>query len=246
MPSLTNSVQEFKKLKDEPLKTKVEYIFTYYWIPILAFVILIAILISQIIHFSNAKETILSGHCINATGDSSGAAQFVATFAESSGIDTASSEISIVTSQFSPGASYDSYVANQLITAKIAAKSLDFITADFENLLPYAYQEAFIDLRAIMSKEQMQTMSAYFLYMDLAVIEKLETTNDQPPVYPDPTAPENMSHPIPFAVVIPANSEFAKLYYPHRDDAIALAVVSTAPNPTLTVSFVDYICNKWS
>lgn len=241
MPSLKDSVQEFKKLKNEPLKTKVEYIFTYYWIPILVFAVLLVILISQIIHLSSAKETVLSGHCINAAAESIDAEQFIANFAASFEIDTEENEISILTSQFLPGASYDSYVTNQLITAKIAAKSLDFIAADSETLLLYAYQETFCDLRTVLSPAQLQKFCNYFLYMDSAKIGNQDVQTNQPPVYPNPTDPENMQQAIPFAVLIPADSEFAKLYYPDADSPIAIAIVATAPNSDFAVSFLDYI-----
>ena len=244
MPSFKDSLGEFQKLKNEPLKTKLEYIFTYYWIPILVVAVLLVVLISQIIHLTSVKETVLSGHCINATAESADADKFIADFAISLGVDSEKSEISILTSQFLPSASYDSYVANQLITAKIATKSLDFIVADPETLLLYAYQESFCDLCKVLSPAQFQKFTDHFLYMDSAQITNPDIQSSQSSVYPDPTAPNSMQQAVPFAVQIPPDSEFAQLYYPDADSPIAIAVLDNAPNPTLAVSFVDYICDK--
>lgn len=240
MPSFNESIQEFKKLKNESLKTKIEYIFTYYWIPLLIFTILMIVLISQILHFTSKKETVLSGHCINAYYTDS--QQYMTGFSEYCGIQTDSQQVSVTTTSLSTDDAYADYVSNQLITAKIASKSLDFLTGDSQTLLQYAYQETFYDLNTILSAEQIQKLSDYFLYMDYTLVQQTETSSDMITQFPDPKSPDQMKMPIAFAIEISDGSAFDQIYYPHTNDLCGIGIIVNSPNLQNTICFIEYLC----
>ena len=224
--------EEFHKLKGESIQVKLEYIATYYWIPILSVVILLAIVISQVIHFSTAKDIALSGHFINANPDKTLSQEYVQYVSKTLDIDESKSEISLSNCFLYADDIQSALATHQLIAAEVAAKSLDFLIADPQLLLEYAYDEYFTDIRTILSEEQIARLSPYFLYIDQAHI----ASNTD---FPDPTAPEAMTTPIPFALRIPEGSALDLAYYAHTESLIGISVLSNAQNTENTAKFID-------
>ena len=233
------SFEEFKKLKNESWKVKLEHILTYYWIPILVAAAVLIFLISQAIHFATMKETVLSGRCINAVFDASASQRFLQDVSAELDIDESKSEIKLSHSLLSSEDLYNSVVTHQLIAAEIAANSLDFLIGETQILLEYAYEETFADLRTILSPEQASSLSPYFLYLDLALVNN---TANQASQFPDPTAPEAMANPIPFALQIPEGSAFDQVYYNHTEKVMVIAFLCNAPNPDLAAQLAEYLC----
>ena len=228
------SLEEFKKLKNESTKVKLDYIATYYWIPILAAVILLVIVISQVVHFTTAKDMALSGRFINANADETLSQKYIQRVSKTLGIDEGESEISLSNSFLSADDMQSTLATRQLIAAEAAAKSLDFLIGDMQLLLEYAYDEYFTDIRTILSQEQIARLSPYFLYMDQGY-----TPSDAN--FPDPTAPEIMKKPIPFALRIPEGSIFDLTYYAHTEDLVGIAALSNAQNRENIAKFIDML-----
>ena len=242
MSTFKDSLTEFQKLKNESWRVKLEHIMTYYRLPILVILTVFAILISQIIHVTTMKETVLSGRCINAVFDSSASRQFLDKLSDELNIDESKSKLTLSHSLLSSEDIQNSIVTHQLITAEIAANSLDFLISETQTLLQYAYDETFADLRTILSPKQTEALSPYFLYIDMALVNSFDYTSDQAPQFPDPTAPEAMEMPIPFAVQIPENSTFDQVYFSHTSKAMAIAIVCNAPNPANAAQFIFLTC----
>lgn len=236
---------EFHKLKNESLKVKLEYIFTYYWIPILTVAALLVILVSQMIHFATRKEAVLSGHFINAIFEQEDSERFLSDVSSKMNIEEKTSEISLSNSLLSSDDPYSMMAAHQLITAQIAAKSLDFLVGDIDTLSQYAYDESFLDIRTVLSTEQTAVLSPYFLFIDRAIIEQISQSGEPPKEFPDPTKPETMKKPMPFAVQIPENSEFDNVYFAQTTKAIAIAIICNGPNPTGAAQFIFLACESF-
>lgn len=241
MSTFKDSLTEFKKLKNESWQVKLEYILTYYRLPILIILTVLVILISQMIHFATMKETVLSGRCINAVFDSSASQQFLDKLSKELNIDEGKSKLTLSHSLLSSEDIQNSIVTHQLITAEIAANSLDFLICETQTLLQYAYDESFADLRTILSQKQVETLSPYFLYIDMALANSFDYTANQAPQFPDPTVPEAMAQPVPFAMQIPEGSDFDQVYYSHTEKPMAIAVLCNAPNVDTVRQFISLL-----
>lgn len=202
--------------------------------------VLLVTLVSQVIHFATQKEIVLSGHCINAVFEQAQSEQFLNDVFQKMNINQGTGEIAFSNSLLSSEDLYSIVTTHQLIAAKIASKSLDFLAGDADTLAQYAYDESFCDIRTVLTAEQSAALSAYFLYIDQAIVQK--ASDEQLKEYPDPTKPENMEKPIPFAVQIPEGSAFDQVYFDQTRKIMAIAIVCNAPNPAAAAQFIFLTC----
>ena len=234
---------EFAKIKNESLKVKLDYIFSYYWIPMLIALLLIFTLIPEIIYLATQKETVLSGHCIDAVFELEDSEQFIKDVSSKLGIDESKEEFALTTSLLITEDLEGVIATHQLISAQITSRSLDFLSGDPKVLLQYAYDACFYDLRTVLSAEQSAALSPYFLYID-ETFERVVEPGAQPADFPDPTKPEEMEKPVPFAVQIPESSDFDRVYFGDTDELSAIAIIRNAPNTTAAIEFLFLTCTQ--
>ena len=242
MTSTEAAIFQLKNLKGKPLKQKLEHIFTYYWIPILVTTAFLIFAISYIVHIATMKDSALSVICINAFAEQENIDFYTQKFAESTGIDTQKYEIwispDVTISESDPMTSYES---SQFLMTLISAQSVDVLAGDLETMTRYFYQDVLADLTDIMTVERQEMYWEYFLYMDLAVMRKLEESPDTVCEFPDPTKPKKMEHPVPVALMLPADGTFTELCYLDATDRVVVSVVVNSLNTPNALTFVDYI-----
>lgn len=242
MTSTEAMIYQLKKLKGKPLKQKVQHILTYFWIPILAIVVILGSAVSYIVHLATVKEQVLSVVCINAVAEQQKKDTFAREFLENEGIDTKENEVwlstDIMISANDPMSSYD---AAQYLVTWIATQSVDVMAGDIETMTQYFYQGFMADLTEILTPEQQEAYGEYFLYMDMAVFEQKENDPEAALVYPDPANPETMERPVPVALWLPEDGAFTELCYARAADRAAISVVVNSPNIANALAFVDYI-----
>ena len=244
MTSTEAMIYQLKQLKGKPLKQKLEHIVTYFWLPILLTAAILIGTVSYIVHLVTLKEEALNVMCVNAVSHIEEEEAFMNDFAQSVGIDLDEYEVYISTNlSVSTEALYSSYEAVQALVARLVAGSVDVMAADIDTLQSYLYQDFFYDLRDVLTAEQQEKYQAYYLYMDLAVMRELLDAVDVEPVYPDPTKPERMEEPVPIALLLPVDTEFAKLCYPNREN-VALVLPGNAKQLENGLAFLDYIFNE--
>ena len=242
MSTFKDYLAEFKKLENKSWQVKLDHILTYYRLPLLITLTLLVILISQITHFATMKETVLSGRCINAVYDASVSQQFLDKLSDELNIDKNRSKLTLSHSLLSSKDIQSSIITHQLITAEIAANSLDFLVGETQTLLQYAYDESFADLRAILPPDPAKILSPSFLYIDAALANSFHDSADQAHQFPDPTTPEAMTQPVPVAVQIPKGSPFNQVYYSQTHNTIAITIIANAPNPATAAQFIALTC----
>lgn len=242
MTSTEAIIYQLKNLKGKPFKQKVGHIITYFWPPI---VISLAILIGlcyYIVHLVTMKDTALNVICLNAYADNASANAYVTEFAENAGINLEEYEVFISTDlTLDEQDLTTAYNTSQVITAQVAANSVDMLAGDLRTATRYFYQEMFWELDQVLSAEQMEKYADYFLYADMAVVRKLQEELEKAPVFPDPTKPEEMAEPVAVALRIPMDSGFKENCYTYWKTDIAVGIVATAPNLENVLAFLDYI-----
>lgn len=242
MTSKEYAIYQLKQLKGKTLKEKIEHILTYYWVPIVAFLSVLILLISLIVHYATLKEPALAVCCVNSSADSEKMQRYVDVFAQNQGIDLSEYEVElrlnlmIDTSEVSVD-----YQNTQLLLGLLGSGSADVMTADTDTMIRYAYQGAYVDLSEVMNAEQLETLAPYLLYIDQAYQEELEKEPVENPSYPEPTKPEGMERPIPVVIKMESQWELAQICYGELADNAAIGIVVMGENRENAIAFLDFI-----
>lgn len=234
------TIQNLKSLKGQPLKEQLRYIFTNFWIPIVAVSFVIVLLFSLVIHWATQKPTVLTLCCINMISEEADTDNYLQCFAQAQGIDTNKNTLMIHSMYFGHDAESD-YQYFQAFTAMQMAGELDVMIADHETVIDYAYLGFFSDLTESLTQEQLQALSPHLLYMDLTFYENMDPYTEVTPIYPDPTKPEEMDRPVPVAIKLQPEWDFSKAYYPYTHHKNAIALFVNAKNMTNAEAFLQYI-----
>ena len=245
MTSREMMIFQLKKLKGKPYKEIIEYILSYYWIPIVIGVVSAVLLISIIVTHVTRKEPALTVCCINSAADQEASKAYGEQFAKDAGIDLSENEIRIITNLniMDPDA-IASYQSAQTLLAMIASESLDVIVSDQATILKCAYADYCADLSQLLTEEQLERYQQFLLYMDreyLSQVQNAQVLDGYELAFPDPTKQDKMGQPIPVALILPADSEFVKLFFPHIREDTAFSVAVNAQNLPLVLRLLEYV-----
>lgn len=242
MTSREAMIHQLKNLKGKPLKQKLEHIFTYFWLPILAVVAIFGFAVSYTVHLATMKDPGLTITCINANAEYDQAEAYITEFARQTGINLDKYEVRLSTDMVILDDNLmSSYDTIQALIAQIGAQAIDVIVSDPRTLSWCIYQEAFVDLTQVLNPEQQTKYEQHYLYMDMAVLKELETLTEGTIEYPDPTKPELMVEPVPVALLLPENGQFQQLCYPYKSGEVAMGILGNSLNTSNALLFLDYI-----
>lgn len=243
MTSREATIYQLKKLKGQPLKKQISYIVSNFWVPIVAIIAAVATLVSLIVHWSNQKPTALALCCVNSPAEETDVLSYLYGFAEEHGIDTEEYELETEL-LFLLNETNSNYESVQMLAAMLMAGSVDVMSADTATMVRYAYQHAFLYLDELLTQEQKDALAPYFLYIDMSRLEELSAPHEGVPPFPDPTKPEEMGQPVPFAIILQPEWDFAEVCYPYTygDDAVGL--VASTKNAENAQAFLQYILSQ--
>ena len=248
--------EERESVKHKPLKEKIRYVLDYYKWPIIGVLAAVCILSGLIYSKVTDKEEVLNGLLLNAELYGSGPAiakseALSEDFFKAMNLDEKKHQVHLNTSiAYSVNADPSAQILNaqnqKIIVTYISAGNLDFITADRDTMLVFAYQGYFMDLTDILSKEDYAAYEPYFLYMDAAFMDKLNESKENGSIdatleVPDWTDPDNMEDPIPVLIDMSQSDVFMKIYEKQVDDEICLGFACTIPHKDTAVDFLKYV-----
>lgn len=243
MTSREAAIYNLKKLKGRPLKEKITYILTYFWAPITAVLATIVVLVSLIVHWASIKPTALILCCINSSGEQTAVDDYLQEFAQAQGIDTEAYELES-NMMFLGMGEETSYQHAEIFSALLMSGNLDAIAADRDTVVRYAYQEAFMDVRELLTPEQLEALEPYFLYIDLSRLEEMDEFSEDGYDYPDPTKPEEMAQPVPVAITLQPEWDFTKACYPYTSGEDAVGLSAMPKNAENAQAFLQYILGQ--
>lgn len=242
---------EWEAMKQRDRKERMQHLWEYYRWHILVLIVLLCFIVSTIWSAMIRKDVILSGVLLNSTNVAS---EEVATklendFINKQGLDSEKVQVELNTYWAykidNEESAADSYSTLEYLTTLVAGEMLDFVTGDLDALSALAYSDYFEDLSTVLSEEQMKLYEPYLLYIDLAVIEKLEEMAksenfDVEIAIPECDDPENMEKPIPMFVDM-SQSEYLTAIYSSEENPLVFAVAINAPNNEVIQDFVDFM-----
>ncbi len=132
-----------------------------------------------------------------------------------------------------------------------AEQSLDFTIAPTSVMTKLIYDTSvdgtyvFSDLRTVLTDEQLKLYESHFLYVDQAVVAKIEKAADEKKdtssiKLPDPTKPDKMKNPVPVLINVSNSPKLADIYG-EKSSSLAFGVIEGTPSHLLALNFLEYI-----
>ncbi|SFB85915.1 hypothetical protein [Butyrivibrio sp. YAB3001] len=168
--------EQQKKLKGQGFKAHLEYFWEYYKIHT-AIALFVIILLSMLIHDIRANKP-YAFYAVMLNAASSPAEEVLEKgFSDYAEIDTDNYSCLIDTSStFDLSVMTETTIAtSQKIMANIAGGDLDILGADSDIFTYYANQNVFVDLRTIISPEQIKEYEDKLVYVDQAYLDYLDS-----------------------------------------------------------------------
>jgi hypothetical protein len=203
-------------LKNMPFKKKVAYFWEYYRFHVLITVVLVMVAVNFITSIVGQKPYSFYGIMLNSF-ELDGAA-WQEEFAAYAELDEEKSQCYIETQTFLDIDSLDQYniASIQRVLALVATGDLDVIVSDGPAFTYYADAEIFLDLRTVLSAEEIARYEGDFFYIDQAFIERRKNDVNLALDYSDTPKsneeklndlekrrhPENMENPIPVGIFV--------------------------------------------
>lgn len=246
-------MDEFKEqragIKNATLKKKLKYFWDYYKWHVIVPICVIILIASLIHHFVTQKDIAFNAILLNASAiseDNTHPRQF----ADYAGINTDKSELLFDTSVQIHGDAADeaSYTSMEKLMIYTATGDLDVMVTDADSFREYAYNENFHDLRDILTEEQIAKYEPYFYYVDLKIVEEINTAvnnldSSYVPVYPDPAKPEEMDTPIPIGLYVTSGGDLLENYNFWGTDVV-LGVYSNTKHTDTALKYIDFLLEE--
>lgn len=245
MPVMDEFKEERANLKNQPLKKRLSYFWTYYKWYVLGGTLALIAVISIIVQIVTDKEEALFGIVVNSRIISSDQ-EFAAAFMEYAGIDPKKYEVSFDSSLYITGQlSQDTVLTRQLIMVYTAAHDMDVAIMDTLAFESYAYNHLFFDLSAVLPEDMLSSLEGKIYYMDNAVAKEMESAQDTDQstkeiAYPDPFKPEEMKEPVPVGIDI-SDCEALKDAYYYPDKPVLLGLPATSDRKDMAIRFIEYL-----
>lgn len=247
MPVMDEFREEREAIKNGSFKEKWNYFWEYYkWHVIVGSIVLV--LVIMFIHdMATKKDLIFYGFFINAVADDTASEKFLNDFIELAELDTENYSVSIEDTVSITKGSYDevSYTSSQKMTVYLSAGDLDFIAADETTFEQYASADTFMDMRTILSEEQLEKYEQYFYYVDMVEVRKneeasLSVSMDYEAKVYDHTSAEGLEEPVPVALYI-NSSEKLNEAYTFTEEAVVIGIPLNTSHLETALLFIDYI-----
>ncbi len=237
MTSREAQILELKKLKGKPLKDIAVHIATYYWIPITAFVVVIAIAVSVVTGIINRKETILQGYIVNASEDADAAETLSQDLARHLNM-TEKQQINLLANLNTSPNSLSSTL--QVLSIHSAAQEIDFVVSDAtgcEELLFYGY---YAKLDEVLTQSQLERLSSWLVYCERSELEPGDPLANTERPLPKIGSKDTMKDPVPVAICPPAGNRLTKAYRFSKDTAYIMLIPGSLRTEAVW-QFLDFI-----
>ena len=220
--------EEKEKIKSMTGEQLWEYFKNYYMrTSLLILVFLIALISIAINYTKNQRQLVLGGMTINIEADDDAYTYIDDGYFDYMGYDKHEQRTNVTTEQYidvndSDHGTYNGtiYRPESSLTAQIAAGDLDFVISDITVMNMLNAYEAFIDLRELLTDEQLETLGDRLLYMD-----------DE----------NGESHAI--AIDISGTAFTDRFNVETVNSDVYIGIIANAPNMDNMSGYIDYIIN---
>lgn len=245
------------KMKDMTWKQRFAYYWEYYKIHTIVIIIAVVAIVATTRSIVTSKDYAFYGILLNANLLSSEA--YGNSFGEYSGIDPDEYECFIDTDStlsYSNSTEYD-MATMQRIVAVVQTRELDAVVFDSQCFGQYAVNEIFLDLREVLSAEQLKAYEPYFYYIDMDEVRAQEeadvmvdtddiaargavTAEDFVTLAEPHRDPSAMGDPVPVGIFM-EESPFATKSHAYDGLVPVFGISATTQRPDTSALFLDYL-----
>ncbi|MCM1046252.1 MAG: hypothetical protein NC417_12155 [Candidatus Gastranaerophilales bacterium] len=243
-------MDEFKEerasIKNGSLKQKLSYFWDYYKWHTIGVIAVICFVGSLVYDIATHKDDAFYAAVLNSAGYADNDS-FSSEFMEYAGIDPHTKKVTFDTSLQISFTTIDDYTMGSIekLSAYLAAAQLDVIIAGDEIFAHYANEETFLDLRNILTPEQIAAYEPYFYYVDAPVVaqvmEAARNMDTSSVKLPDPSRPDLMEDPIPVGIYIDHIDRFSSSYYVSDGDRTAMGFLLNSQHLDTALTFLEYL-----
>ena len=265
MPLMDEFKKEREDIKNQPLKKRLDYFWTYYKWWVIGGIALIIIAVSIITNIVKSKdETVyvaMIDTVINPTGNYE--ENITVPFLEEHGLSPKKNTINfnlnfIFSGQKGselPGSpSYSDtlgYSGRQNLAIYVSAGDVDAISAPEDWFDNYAYSDFFLSLDDYLSADELKALDGRICYADRAVMERFKKAHDEDNYeyseeFPDSTDPSSMEDPVPVGIYIDDCPLFNENFACADDNSsrVVIGIVRNSPAVEITKDLIIYITGK--
>lgn len=239
---------QWESIKDKGTQEKLSYFWEYYGIKSICLLLAIIVLIAFVISMATKKDFAFTGIFFGAQPQDS-SQSYLEDFKKAADIDPAKYDVSVqchLDIQMDQTITQEIYTSMETFTAMVASKSVDCFAGDLDLFLYYGYLGYGVDLRTVLTPEELTALAPYLHYIDGNLIDQQEADNEGlASAYsqrPDSTKPELMDDPIPVAICLDAATDDFKASYRFGEGAV-IGICASASYPQYALAFLRYCLN---
>lgn len=246
--------EQQRKTRDMTAKGKWEYFWEYYRVQTIVVIFVIIMVATLIRDIVTSKDYIFN--CIMMNSYQLAAEPLETSFAEYAGLDLKEYDCYIDTSTSLSLTTYDQYnmATVQKLMAQLQSGDLDVIVFNSEIFNTYSLNGMFLDLRTVMSEEELARYEDQLYYVDYAEIVRKEEAERESydmaelPVDVDVAAeteahrhPETMEDPMPIGVFLTDTPFVEKSGCYAREAEPILGIVTTSERSNIAIQYLDFL-----
>ena len=237
--------EQWESIKNRSAKEKFSFFWEYYGIKTIALTIAAALAIAFVVSMIIKKEYAFTGVFFGAVPQNS-SESYLEGFADEAGIDLKKYEFSVqchLDIQMDQKITPEIYQSMETFTAMVSGNSVDCFAGADDLFLYYAYMEYALDLRTVLTPEELNHLSPYLHYIDGKLIDEQENANEgYANAYsqrPDSTKPELMGEPIPVGISLSAATDAFHESYKMGENAI-IGICASSEQSQNALAFLRY------
>lgn len=201
-----------ESIKNRSFKEQLSFFWEYYALKTIALLLAVITVIAFVVSMVTKKEYAFTGFFFGIEAQTS-SEDYLSGFARAADIDAKKYDLSVQTGpqiQMDQQISTEIYQHMEAFTAMVAAGSVDCFTGNPEIFLYYAYLGYAVDLRTVLSQQELAALRPHLYFIDAQLVREQEDADggyaDAYMQHADPTKPEEMTDPVPVAVSLDAAS----------------------------------------
>ena len=231
--------EERAKVKEMPLRDRIDHFVYYHKVAIMMTVLIAIIAIAGIHDFVTRKDTALYValiDCLKVDYKGENKTDYQTTLAEQLGINTDTHAVILddtyVLSAIEYAADESVYQLPEILYTRFAAGEFDAFVAQESTINGWVMNDGFLDLREEMTPEQYEYYEDSFYWIDYALLEDYELNFDEGAyVYNENhRSPEGMKDPMPVGVYVTPNEEFRENYNFLYDQEVVYCLTVSRPD----------------
>lgn len=243
--------EERARMKEQPFLKRLAYFWEYNKLPVMITLCVVIMLSGIIYHNVTKKEVAFSVALIDCLPEEESAAAYEAMIAETLGIDTSKEEVCLDASYLVSGSSnMADNSLSEALSVRVATGEIDAFVSGETFFSAYAVGDVFVDLRTILTEEQIALYEDDFYYIDYARIENGEAnqlTNDIKHLTEmQPSNPETMENPVPIGIYVTPTEEFNACYTYSKKESMVFGIIYNHCDPNYITTFLNILTGRTS